>query len=168
MPSTAIAVPAGNGSAIVQQEATMASVEARSTAPDSAEMERPRESTPWRITKLPQSAAVDRGADNVLAATAASAPMPVEQLESVLEMAGLTLVQTAPAKLEDTRARMASRAPHSAGSRESALSCRRSTTGPLLQVETRADAGPIVSGRERAARVLGHVPRCAMAGRPRR
>ena len=72
------------------------------------------------------------------------APMPVEQLESVLEVAGLTLVQTAPAKLEEAHTRMASELRPARVPRE------RPTlppldTGPLQQVETRGRPQPNAS-----------------------
>jgi ribonuclease E len=64
------------------------------------------------------------------------APMPVEQLQSVLELAGLTLVQTEASKLEDAQARMAGEAPAVRIPRERPV-LPPLETGPLVQVETR-------------------------------
>jgi ribonuclease E len=66
------------------------------------------------------------------------APMPVQQLESVLEVAGLTLVQTAPAKLEEAHTRMASELRPARVPRERAI-LPPLDTGPLQQVETRGN-----------------------------
>ena len=141
MPSTAIAVPTGNGSAIAQPEATMTSVEARSTAPEPVERETPREAAPVAHLEVaavtPQLIVVPT---TFSLPVAASAPMPVEHLESVLQLAGLTLVQTEPAKLEHTRARMATepRAPRVPRERPVLPPL---DSGPLVQVETRLTQG---------------------------
>ncbi len=63
-------------------------------------------------------------------------PMPVEQLQSVLELAGLTLVQTEQAKLEQARERMASEPPPVRAPRERPV-LSPLDAGPLVQVETR-------------------------------
>ena len=67
---------------------------------------------------------------------AAPAPMPLVSLESVLQQAGLTLVQTEPDKFERTQSRMAAEARPARVTRERpalpALDDR-----PLVQVETR-------------------------------
>jgi ribonuclease E len=65
------------------------------------------------------------------------APMPVDQLESVLELAGLTLVQTAPAKLEEALTRMAGEQRPVRTPRERPI-LPPLDTGPLVQVETRS------------------------------
>ncbi|HQR71732.1 MAG TPA: ribonuclease E/G [Burkholderiaceae bacterium] len=64
------------------------------------------------------------------------APMPVEQLQSVLELAGLSLVQTEPTKLEQARARMASEPKPVRMPRERPV-LPPPDTRPLVQVETR-------------------------------
>jgi ribonuclease E len=64
------------------------------------------------------------------------APLAVEQLQPVLELAGLTLVQTAPDKHAEALARMASEpAPIRAPRERAALPPVEE--GPLIQVETR-------------------------------
>lgn len=64
------------------------------------------------------------------------APMPLEQLRPVLEQAGLTLVQTQPAKLADVLARFAGEARPVRVPRERPA-LPPLDTGPLVQVETR-------------------------------
>jgi len=71
--------------------------------------------------------------------SARPAPMPVEQLESVLELAGLTLVQTEASKLEEAQARMAGEAPEVRVQRERVV-LPPLETGPLVQIETRSGA----------------------------
>jgi ribonuclease E len=141
IPSTAIAVPAGNGSAIVQPETTVMSPENRPTPPVSAERERPREATPAAHHEVaaatPQLIVVPT---TYSLPTAASAPMPVEHLESVLQMAGLTLVQTEPTKLEHTRARMATEPRTPRVPRERPV-LPPLDPGTLVQVETRLTQG---------------------------
>jgi ribonuclease E len=64
------------------------------------------------------------------------APMAVEQLQQVLERAGLKLVQTAPDKHAEALARMASeRVPVRTPRARAALPPLEE--GPLIQVETR-------------------------------
>jgi ribonuclease E len=63
-------------------------------------------------------------------------PMPVEQLQSVLELAGLTLVQTEPVKLEEVRMRIASE-PRPVRAPRERPALAPLDTGPLIQVETR-------------------------------
>jgi ribonuclease E len=67
------------------------------------------------------------------------APMPVEELQPVLERAGLTLVQTEPAKLADVLARFANEPKPVRVPRERPA-LPPLDTGPLIQVETRPDA----------------------------
>jgi ribonuclease E len=69
------------------------------------------------------------------------APMPEDELRPVLESAGLTLVQTEPAKLADVLARFASeaRAVHVPRERPALPPL---DTGPLIQVETRQSSAP--------------------------
>jgi ribonuclease E len=62
--------------------------------------------------------------------------MPVEHLESLLQMAVLTLVQTEPAKPEHTRARMASEPRPPRLPRERPV-LPPLDSSPLVQVETR-------------------------------
>ena len=71
----------------------------------------------------------------------APAPMPVDELRPVLEQAGLTLVQTEPAKLADVLARFASEAKPARVPRERPV-LPPLEAGPLIQVETRAAATP--------------------------
>jgi ribonuclease E len=70
-----------------------------------------------------------------------AAPMPVEALQPVLEEAGLTLVQTEPAKLADVLARFASEPKAARVPRERPV-LPPLDTGPLVQVETRQAAAP--------------------------
>ena len=69
------------------------------------------------------------------------APMPVEELRPVLEQAGLTLVQTEPAKLADVRARFAIETKPVRVPRERPVPPPLDT-GPLVQVETRPPSAP--------------------------
>jgi ribonuclease E len=69
------------------------------------------------------------------------APMPVEELRPVLEQAGLTLVQTEPAKLADVLARFASETKPVRVPRERPVPPPLDT-GPLVQVETRPTSAP--------------------------
>jgi ribonuclease E len=64
------------------------------------------------------------------------APLPIDQLQPVLELAGLILVQTEPAKHAEAVARLASepRAPRAPRERPSLPPLQE---GPLVQVETR-------------------------------
>jgi ribonuclease E len=71
----------------------------------------------------------------------ALAPMPVEELRPVLEQAGLTLVQTEPAKLADVLARFAAEAKPARVPRERPV-LPPPDTGPLVQVETRRPSAP--------------------------
>jgi ribonuclease E len=64
------------------------------------------------------------------------APMPIDQLAPVLELAGLTLVQTAPGKLAEAQAKMAAEPPPARVVRERPV-LPPLDTGPLVQVETR-------------------------------
>ncbi len=68
--------------------------------------------------------------------TVAPAPMPVEALRPVLEQAGLTLVQTEPARLADVLARFAAEAKPVRVPRERPV-LPPLDSGPLIQVETR-------------------------------
>jgi len=65
-----------------------------------------------------------------------AAPMPVEQLQSVLQAAGLTLVQTSTVKLEETRVRMQGETRPVRVPRERPV-LPPLDSGPLVQVETR-------------------------------
>jgi ribonuclease E len=67
--------------------------------------------------------------------------MLVEELRPVLEHAGLTLVQTQPAKLADVLARFASEEKPVRVPRERPV-LPPLDTGPLVQVETRPPAAP--------------------------
>lgn len=69
----------------------------------------------------------------------APAPMPVEELQPVLERAGLILVQTQPAKLADVLAKFANEPKPVRVPRERPV-LPPLDTGPLVQVETRRDA----------------------------
>ncbi len=69
------------------------------------------------------------------------APMPVEELRPVLEQAGLTLVQTEPAKLADVLARFAIETKPVRVPRERPVPPPLDT-GPLVQVETRPPSAP--------------------------
>jgi ribonuclease E len=62
--------------------------------------------------------------------------LPVEQLQSVLELAGLTLVQTEPSKHAETTARMAMEPKPARVPRERPTLPPLEET-PLVQVETR-------------------------------
>ncbi len=73
---------------------------------------------------------------------AASAPMPVEQLEAVLQLAGLSLVQTEPAKLNETQARLAAEPRPARLPRERPV-LPPLEEGPLVQVETRSGQSPV-------------------------
>ncbi len=71
----------------------------------------------------------------------APAPMPVEQLQAELQLAGLSLVQTEPSKLSETQARLA------AESRPVRVPRERPQLPPLderplVQVETRSGQSP--------------------------
>ena len=137
MPSMAIAVPAGNGSAVAQPETVVTSGEVKSTLHEPGDQETPRAVTSVVHREVaavtPQLIVVPTTYSLPMAATA---PMPVEQLESVLQMAGLTLVQTEPAKLEHTRTRMATEPRPQRVPRERPV-LPPLDTGPLVQVETR-------------------------------
>lgn len=69
-------------------------------------------------------------------AAAGAAPMPVEQLQSMLQAAGLTLVQTSAARFEETRLRMQSEPRAVRVPRERPM-LPPLDSGPLVQVETR-------------------------------
>jgi ribonuclease E len=77
----------------------------------------------------------------IVPATVTPAPMPVEELRPVLEQAGLTLVQTEPAKLADVIARFAAESKPARAPRERPV-LPPLDTGPLIQVETRPTAAP--------------------------
>jgi ribonuclease E len=62
--------------------------------------------------------------------------MPIEQLQPVLELAGLTLVQTAPAKHAEALARMAAE-PATVRTPRDRPVLPAADEGPLIQVETR-------------------------------
>lgn len=80
-------------------------------------------------------------APNIVQPAISPAPMPEDELRPVLESAGLTLVQTEPAKLADVLARFASeaRAVHVPRERPALPPL---DTGPLIQVETRQSSAP--------------------------
>jgi len=67
---------------------------------------------------------------------ASEAPMPVEQLQSMLQSAGLTLVQTSVTKFEETRVRMLAEPRPVRVPRERPV-LPPLDSGPLVQVETR-------------------------------
>jgi ribonuclease E len=69
------------------------------------------------------------------------APLPVEQLQPVLELAGLTLVQTEPAKRAEAEARMALERPPVRVPRERPV-LPPLDEAPLEQVETRPSSTP--------------------------
>ncbi len=72
---------------------------------------------------------------------AAPAPMPVEQLQAVLQLAGLSLVQTEPSKLSETQARLAAE-PRPARVPRERPHLPPLDDGPLVQVETRSGQSP--------------------------
>jgi len=72
---------------------------------------------------------------------AAAAPMPIEQLQAMLQLAGLSLVQTEPARLEETRARLAAEPRPVHVPRERPV-LPPLDQGPLVQVETRQRHNP--------------------------
>jgi len=69
------------------------------------------------------------------------APMPVEQLQAVLQLAGLSLVQTEPARLRETQARLDAEPRAVRVPRERPV-LPPLDQGPLVQVETRRPQGP--------------------------
>jgi len=85
--------------------------------------------------------AMPAAAPNIVQPAISPAPMPEDELRPVLESAGLTLVQTEPAKLADVLARFASeaRAVHVPRERPALPPL---DTGPLIQVETRQSSAP--------------------------
>jgi ribonuclease E len=64
------------------------------------------------------------------------APMPVEQLKAMLELAGLSLVQTEPDKLRDAHGRMSREPQPSRVPRERPV-LPPPDARPLIQIETR-------------------------------
>jgi ribonuclease E len=75
--------------------------------------------------------------ETVALPVAQPAPLPVDQLQPVLELAGLTLVQTEPSKHADAVARLASEPrPHRVPRERPILPPLEEA--PLVQVETRA------------------------------
>ena len=89
----------------------------------------------WR---QPQPAAAPAAAIAVSAVLpiALPAPMPVEQLKAMLGLAGLSLVQTEPDKLEQAHARMSREPEPSHVPRERPVLAPLDPR-PLIQIETR-------------------------------
>ena len=98
-------------------------------APRDFEMEAPRQLEP----AAPPATAV---AASVVLPVALPAPMPVEQLKAMLELAGLSLVQTEADKLHAARARMSREPEPSHVPRERPV-LPPLDTRPLIQIETR-------------------------------
>jgi ribonuclease E len=69
------------------------------------------------------------------------APMPIEQLQGVLQLAGLSLVQTEPGKFSETQARMAAE-PRPVRVPRERPQLPPLDEGPLIQVETRRGQSP--------------------------
>ncbi|MGE5714142.1 MAG: Rne/Rng family ribonuclease [Betaproteobacteria bacterium] len=69
------------------------------------------------------------------------APMPIEQLQAVLQLAGLSLVQTEPGKLSETQARLAAE-PRPVRVPRERPQLPPLDEGPLIQVETRQGQSP--------------------------
>jgi len=101
-----------------------------------APVEQPRvaETAPAAVTPMPEP--LRAAAPIIVPPAAAPAPMPVEELRPALEQAGLTLVQTEPAKLAEVLARFASEAKPARVPRERPV-LPPLDEGPLIQVETR-------------------------------
>ena len=74
--------------------------------------------------------------DSVVLPIALPAPMPVEQLKAMLELAGLSLVQTEPDKLHDARTRMSRESQPLHVPRERPV-LPPPDMRPLIQIETR-------------------------------
>jgi ribonuclease E len=73
----------------------------------------------------------------------APAPMPVEQLQAELQLAGLSLVQTEPSKLSETQARLAAE-PRPVRVARERPQLPPLDERPLVQVETRSGQSPSV------------------------
>ncbi len=71
----------------------------------------------------------------------APAPMQIEQLQAVLQLAGLSLVQTEPRKFSETQARLAAE-PRLARVPRERPQLPALDEGPLIQVETRSGQSP--------------------------
>jgi ribonuclease E len=71
----------------------------------------------------------------------APAPMPVEQLQAELQLAGLSLVQTEPSKLSETQARLAAE-PRPVRVARERPQLPPLDERPLVQVETRPGQSP--------------------------
>jgi len=69
------------------------------------------------------------------------APMPIEQLQAVLQLAGLSLVQTEPGKFSETQARLAAE-PRPVRVPRERPQLPPLDDGPLIQVETRPGQSP--------------------------
>jgi ribonuclease E len=69
------------------------------------------------------------------------APMPIEQLQAVLQLAGLSLVQTEPGKFSETQARLAAD-PRPVRVPRERPQLPPLDDGPLIQVETRPGQSP--------------------------
>ncbi len=118
-------------------------------APAAAEPPAPTQPqpAPAAMTPVPEPAAAPGAVPQPLPADTpivvpppvAPAPMPVEELQPVLERAGLILVQTQPAKLADVLAKFANEPKPVRVPRERPV-LPPLDTGPLVQVETRRDA----------------------------
>ena len=104
-----------------------------------AEQPRAAEAAPAAVAPVPEP--LRAAAPIIVPPTVAPAPMPVEELRPVLEQAGLTLVQTEPAKLADVLARFASEAKPARVPRERPV-LPPLDAGPLIQVETRRASAP--------------------------
>jgi ribonuclease E len=124
---------AGEGEAVAPVDE---SVPAQGELEVSAPPEQEAVAEPAAVTEPPRSAA-----PIIVPPAVAPAPMPVEELRPVLEHAGLTLVQTQPAKLADVLARFASEEKPVRVPRERPV-LPPLDTGPLVQVETRPPAAP--------------------------
>jgi ribonuclease E len=76
----------------------------------------------------------------VILPAARPAPLPIDELQPVLELAGLTLVQTAPEKAEEA-ARLAQE-PRLARAPRERPALPPLEDGPLVQVETQSASEP--------------------------
>ena len=109
--------------------------QAEAPAPLPALAESPKPAAPSDSQPLPAAAPI------IVAPPVTPAPMPVDDLQPILEQAGLKLVQTEPGKLADVLNRFASEAKPVRVPRERPVPPPLET-GPLVQVETRRTAPP--------------------------
>jgi ribonuclease E len=109
--------------------------QAEAPAPLPALAESPKPAAPSDSEPLPAAAPI------IVAPPVTPAPMPVDDLQPILEQAGLKLVQTEPGKLADVLNRFASEAKPVRVPRERPVPPPLET-GPLVQVETRRTAPP--------------------------